>query len=253
MSTETQYFNFRCPVCEEIIPTTDAFSASHVKCKNCTSEIVVPSRSRACKIEESNPEVGIQFTEEARALIAAEDPALVAILEGATNRNCWEFALAAALFARRLEPLRLILMEPPTEASGLFAGGSKFITKKAQEYVTIMGPLYDLVATQLQPTLYQDDPAVIVGAANMLGTQVNLILALRNDIVNQKMPKKPPYHQIRMAMDQWIYYTWEGLNGLIEQLQLHGTHQQAIIEQREYQASLVPPPLHKFFILTEKI
>ncbi len=244
-----------CDRCGRVLAIAAPEIGQEMVCPACEHNFLVPSRSKAAKQESVSAPVPRETGEEERAQLAAVGEELLCFLDGATNKNCWEHGLAAALIRQVLVPLRQLIQE----------GRSPFKTVETKWFQSKAVPragdaidgcfeavmktklrLYRIINETVDQALYNDKIADLISLHAKLKEWGAMLLDANALIYKLEIPNNQHCLRLLELLAEWIESDISALAGLADHLaQVHhegGTK----INIFEYQVSLVPPHLTEY-------
>ena len=230
-----------------------------VQCAQCKAHFVVPTRLRNAKIQELEPTVARQFQRAELEQLQAEDPSLLELVKGATNKNCWEFLVLAGLIERALQPLDAVFSvepEPPKSSRSPFATRGKYVTfidRKCGEFLAIQHELCRLLSDVLQEALYADDIALMFSLAAELAEQAQRLIACHEDLIEKAVPDEAVSMQLFALMQEWAPHCWQAMSQVPAQLRAVHERSGAYLGKVEAQLALVPPNIRGFFACRDQV
>jgi serine/threonine protein kinase len=244
-----------CNRCGRVLAIAAPEIGQEMVCPACDHNFIVPSRSKAAKQENVSLPMACEISDEERAQLAAVDEELLAFLDGATNKNCWEHGLAAALMQRVLDPL---LQKISARWGPFNVVETKWFQAKAvrkagegidQGFEAVMKAklsLYRIINETLDQALYHNRIADLVGFQEKLKAWGDMLLQANDLIYRLEIPSHQACSRLLELLVEWIGSDIAVLNGLADHLaQVHhegGTK----INVFEHQISLVPPHLTEY-------
>lgn len=244
-----------CNRCGRVLAIAAPEIGQEMVCPACEHNFIVPSRSKAAKQESVSMPIARETGDEECAQLAAVDEGLLAFLEGATNKNCWEHGLAAALMRQVLDPLLQkisarwgpfnVVETKWSQAKAVHKAGER-IDEGFEAVMKAKLALYRIVNETLDQALYNNSIADLIHFQAKLKEWGDMLLQANDLIYRLEIPGNQSCSRLLELLVKWIGSDISVLNGLADHLaQVHqegGTK----INVFEHQVSLVPPHLTEY-------
>ncbi len=244
-----------CDRCGRVLAVAEPELGQEMVCPACNHNFMVPTRSKAAKQENVSLPVAREISDEERAQLAAVDKEFLSFLDGATNKNCWEHGLAAALMQQVLEPLLQKISERWGPFNIVETKWFKSRTlRKAEDgideiFEAIMKAklrLYRIINEALDQALYKNSIADLISFQAKLKEWGDMLLEANELIYNLKIPNNPTCSRLLELLTKWIGSDISILNGLADHLAQVYHEGGTNINVFEHQISLVPPHLTEY-------
>ena len=253
----TTDFAIVCQHCTEVIWASDDHVGMAVACPGCHTALVVPTRSRAAKLERVTEAVPRVHRPDQLEAVRNLDVSLLAYLQKATNKDCWEYGFLAKLLLLRMAPLQRALKQTPRRPklrsrlrvrSGKGPDFAVFITQETDRFFNLLGVIDNLLADELANTLDRDDIPPLMEFANRFGGLIYHLAGWAELVYQMPTPREPPCPELMAIMQGWPGHCARTLSRLIARLDAIYQSNGADLAYFEFQISLAPPDLHRFFV-----
>ncbi len=248
-------FNLVCYHCHGLLTVSDEYVGGEVQCPACEGELEVPTPAKAAKFEHVSEPVPRRLRPGEEAAIGEEDPALLALFEGATNKNCWEFALLGTLIAKHVSEGKARITIAPRYASFYklkWYGRvphkklATAVKSKCEQFLSIQRDLSLLFGYQFEKTLYGNDVCAMIRFGRSLRAYVAGLCSFTEGLFDTPLPEECEYVGLLDIMRRWPDGVCDNIMALSERLQQVHAVAGTDLSPRYFQVSLVPPTLNAF-------
>ena len=250
----SQAYTISCRRCSQAMTVLPEAAGTSGQCPACGLQFALPTQSRAAKIWSTVPEQVREFAAPELAELTALDAALPERLRGATNRNCWEHALAAELLERALAPLTAYLggdVPGPVTSGGAFGKRGRayaFLNAAIAEFLQVQENLCTAMAVTLPRALDADDVAALVAVHAGVADCCRQLVAQHRALTAKALPGVPPFPRLLGAVHGWTRHCRDALGAVILQLREIPAWVAADPNVLDFQFTLTPPDLGAVFL-----
>ncbi len=244
-----------CNRCGRVLAIAEPEIGQEMVCPACEHNFVVPSRSKAAKQENVSVPVAREISGEERAQLAVVDEELLSFLDGATNKNCWEHGLVAALMRRVLEPLQQKICERRCQfnvveaklfKSNAVGNAGSGIDGVFEAIMKNKLRLYRIINEDVDKALYNNSIADLISFQTKLKEWGGMLLEANELIYRLEIPNNQTCSRLLELLAKWIESDISVLVGLADHLAQVYREGGTNINVFEYQVSLVPPHLTEY-------
>lgn len=252
-------FIVSCFRCYQDLKVPVKSTGVEAKCPACGGKFTVPSVSENAKIQEQVPVEVREFRTEELSRIREEDPSLLKLVQGGTNKNCWEFLLLAELIRRSLVPLlEAIASEPDQveETHVIFWSRQRylsFVDSKCSEFLDFQVKFSKLFGTGLREALFKDDVLAIFSFRDHLSRLLVNLLSCYNEFISKAVPMDADCNRLFGFMRTWFPHYVSVMEEIPDQLREVHRNSGVYLRHVEAQISFTPSNVRPFFILREGI
>ncbi|OGV62456.1 MAG: hypothetical protein A3K19_33400 [Lentisphaerae bacterium RIFOXYB12_FULL_65_16] len=248
-------FNISCPECHGFLTVSDEFVGEVVQCPACDAEMPVPPPAKLAKVEFRTPVTPREFAVEELEELNQSAPELAEYLDGATNKNCWEFGVMARIVHDAVGPLRQLVGSAPATAPGgtMPRDAASVVVRMCQEFLAIQSEMGQLLAAGLPDALYSDDLSEMLDFRRRFGERMDRAIQWTTTLHAQPLPLQAPYPELATLLQEWPQHWCGALEHLGAQLQ--ALHESGGMELRHFdpQIALTPVSLHQFLLLQAQL
>lgn len=247
-------FQISCRQCQAFLTVSDEFVGDTVQCPACDHEMLVPAPGKAAKVEARLPEVPRPATPAEVVSLQARDPELLQYLEGATNKNCWEFGLLARLLGEALQPLHDAIAQT-SGSPGIAPASTRSVDLArrtawaARGYLRLQLELGPFLDSHLAAALHADNAAALVRFSYLMELHVAAVVEWHATVGILPASGDAPFPELLALLRDWAEHWAHTLEILITQLHQVYEESGATLDHIEPQPVLTPPTLPRLLTL----